>query len=91
MPRSTELHITLNYSHPVWLLLLLMPVVLLITLFTEPRVGQAQAKRLEGDSRSRRSCRHIYSLLADTAAVAVDITICSALVADPRDTAVMLQ
>ena len=48
MPRSTELHTTLNHSHPVWLLLLLMPVVLLFTLFTEPRVGQAQAKRLEG-------------------------------------------
>ena len=72
MPRSPELHITLNHSHPVLLLLLLTPIVLLFTLFTEPRVGQAPVKRLEDDSRSCRNCRHIYSLLADTAAVAVD-------------------
>ena len=32
-------------------------------LFTEPRVGKAQAKSLEEDSRSRRNCRHSYPLL----------------------------
>ena len=45
-----------------------MPVVLLFTLFAEPRVGKAQAKRLE-DVRNRRKCRHIYSLLAGMAAI----------------------
>ena len=67
MPRSPELDVTLNHSPPVLLLLLLMPIVLLFTLFTEPRLGQAPARRLEEDSRSCRNCRHIYSLLADTA------------------------
>ena len=50
----------------------------LSALFAEPRVGKAQAKRLKGDSRSLRNCRHIYSawhhntasLLADTADIA---------------------
>ena len=54
----------------------MMPVVLLFTLFalfTEPRVGIARAKRLEESSRSHRNCRHIYSLLADAAAVAAAI------------------
>ena len=36
----------------------------LCVLFAEPRVGKAQAKRQEKGSRSRRNCRHIYSLLA---------------------------
>ena len=46
----------------------------LLTLFTEPRVGKAQTKRLEENSRSHSSsCRHIYSLLADAAAVAAPI------------------
>ena len=46
-------------------------IVLLFTLFVlliEPRVGKVPAKRLEGDSRSRRNCRHIYSLMATTIA-----------------------
>ena len=55
MPRSPELDVTLNHSPPVLLLLLLMPIVLLFTLFTEPRLGQAPARRLEEDSRSCRN------------------------------------
>ena len=57
------------------LILLVMPVVLLFTLlalFAEPKVGKARAKRLE-DARSHRKCRHVYSLLADAAAVAAAI------------------
>ena len=49
------------------------PVVSLFTLptrFAEPRVGKVQAKRLEGESRSHRNCRHIYSLLAGVATIA---------------------
>ena len=49
------------------LILFMMPIVLLFTLFalfTEPRVGEARAKRLEEDARICRKCRHIYSLLA---------------------------
>ena len=52
---------------------------------SEPRVGKAQAGKLEEDERSRRNCRHtffaggcccsksnmLYSLMADTAARAV--------------------
>ena len=52
------------------------PVVLLFipfTLFVEPRVGKAQAKRLEEDLRSCRSCRHVYSLLPGVAAIAADM------------------
>ena len=56
----------------VSLILLTVPVVSLFTLFTESRVRKACAKKLEGDLRSRRNCRHIYSLLADTAAMTVD-------------------
>lgn len=40
-----------------------MPTVSLVTLhalFTEPRVGEARAKRLEGDLRSRRNCRDVF-------------------------------
>ena len=68
-------------------ILLTTPAVLLIlfvtsivslftlsTLFNEPRVGKVQAKRLEGDSRSCRNCRHIYSLLADAAALSAAVT-----------------
>ena len=62
----------------VSLILLTVPILLLFTLFTEPRLGQAPARRLEEDSRSCRNCRHIYSLLADTAVVAVD-TLCAFL------------
>ena len=55
----------------VLLVLFIMLVVLLFTvftLFTEPRVGKAWSRRLE-DSRSNRNCRHIYFLLAGTAAI----------------------
>ena len=41
----------------------------LCPLFVEPRVGKAQAKRLERDSRSRRNFRQVYSLLVGTAAI----------------------
>ena len=61
----------------VLLIPFVMPIVMpftLSTLFAETRVGKARAKRLEGDSRSRWNCRPIYSLLADTAAIAADIT-----------------
>lgn len=44
----------------------------LCALFIEPMVGKAQAKMLEEDLRSHMNCRHIYSLLADAVAVAVD-------------------
>ena len=53
---------------------LVMPFVLLFTLsalFAETRVGKVRAKSLEGDLRSHWKCRHIYSLLADAATVAV--------------------
>ena len=39
----------------------------LCTLFFELREGKPWAKRLEGDLRGHRNCRHIYSLLAGTA------------------------
>lgn len=55
----------------VLLILLMMPTVLL---FTEPRVGNAGDKRLKEDRRSSRNCRHVYFLLADTAAVAAATT-----------------
>ena len=43
----------------------------------KPGQARHELKRL-GNSRSRRSCRHVYSLLADTAAIAAD-TLCSLL------------
>ena len=43
---------------------ILLILFTLSTLFAEPRVGEAQAKRLEEDLRICRKCRHIYSLLA---------------------------
>ena len=46
---------------------------LAFALFAEPRVGKAWAKRLEEDTRSRRACRHVHSLLADAAAIAAAI------------------
>ena len=55
------------------LILLTAPVVLLFilaALFAESRAGKTRGKRLEGDLRSCRNFRHIYSLLADAAAVA---------------------
>ena len=59
----------------------------LSTPFTDPAVGKAQAKILEGDSRSHRSCRHVYSLLAGRAAIPQF----SPLVVDPTDTDVTQQ
>ena len=61
------------YLFTVLLILFLMPIVLLFTLstlFAESRVGKVRARRLEEDTRSLRNCRHVYSLLADTAAIA---------------------
>ena len=55
-------------------ILFIVPVVLLLplaALFAEPGVGKARA---EVGARSLRDCRHAYSLLADTAAIAADIT-----------------
>ena len=46
---------------------------MLVTLFSEPWVGKAQAKRLEEYLRSCRNYRYIYSLLTDAAAVAAAI------------------
>ena len=46
----------------------------LCKLLVEPRIGKAQAKRVEEDARSRRNCRHIYSLLAGAADSAAAIT-----------------
>ena len=54
------------------IILFVMPIASLFTLFIEHRIGKAQAKRLEEDSRSHRNYRHIYSLLANAAAIAVD-------------------
>ena len=54
------------------LILFVTPVFLLFTpftLFVEPRVGKAQAKRLEEDLRSHRNCRQVYSLLVGMAAI----------------------
>ena len=53
------------------IILFVTPVVsLYLTVHTV--VDKIQAKRLEEDVRSLRNCRHIYSLLADAAAVAAD-------------------
>ena len=38
--------------------------ILLFILFAEPKVGKVWAGKLEENSRSRRNCRHIYSLMA---------------------------
>ena len=53
--------------------LFMTTVALLFTMVAESRVGKAQAKRLEEDLRNHRNWRHIYPLLADAAAVAVDM------------------
>ena len=45
-------------------ILFVMPVVSLLTLFTEPRVGKVQAKGLEGDSSHRNYSRFILFWLA---------------------------
>ena len=57
----------------VLLTLFVMPIVLPFTLSAEPRVGKAQVKSLEEELRRHRNCRHVYSLLADAAAVAATI------------------
>ena len=70
---------------------ILLILFTLSTLFAEPRVGEAQAKRLEDDLRICRKCRHIYFLLAT--ATAAEYAVFSPLVADPtdsQDAAVML-
>ena len=59
------------------MILFAMPIVLLFTLstlFTEPAVGKAQAKRLEENLRNCRNCKQFYSLLAGAAAIAADTT-----------------
>ena len=60
-------------SNGIVLLVLFMMLDVLVftvfTLFTEPREGKAWSKRLGEDSRSHRNYRHIYSLLAGTAAI----------------------
>lgn len=61
----------------VLLILFVTPDVLLFTLttlFAEPRVGDAQAERMEEEARSHTNRRHVYSFLAGTAAVAADVT-----------------
>ena len=51
------------------MILFVTSIVLLFTLFAEPRVGNAGNQRLDEDSRNSRNCRHIYFLLAGTAAI----------------------
>ena len=46
-------------------ILFTVPFVLLITLpalFTEPRVGEVQTKRMEEDTRTHRNCRLLFWL-----------------------------
>ena len=53
----------------VFLILLTAPVVslgTLCTLFTELRVDKPWAERLEGDWKSWKNCRHVYSFLSGT-------------------------
>ena len=80
----------------LFLILFVRPVVSLFTLctlFTEPRVCKVQAQRLEEDAKSHRNCRHIYSLLADSAAIAAAITYHhkTSLLADTMAMAMMQQ
>ena len=60
-------------------------------MFVEPRVGKARSKKLEGDSRSRRNCRHVYSLLADTALAAAGISHSIACQGFPGEAYICLQ
>ena len=58
------------------MILFVTPAVLLFILFAllaEPRVGKAQAKRLEEDTRSCRNRRLVYPLLAGTAAITASL------------------
>ena len=41
---------------PLFRILPTVPTVSLFKLFTEPRIGKVQVKRLEEDSRSQRNC-----------------------------------
>ena len=65
--------LNIHLTTPIVLLILfMMSTVLLLTLFiwfAEPRVGKARVKRLEEDARSHKIGRHIYSRLAQTAAI----------------------
>lgn len=68
-------------------------VVLLFTqsaLFAEPSVGRVRGERMDKDAKSPRDCRHTYSLLAGTAAVAVGL-LHALFVADPGHTALTWQ
>ena len=61
----------------VLLILLMVPTILLFTLctlFAEPRVVKAWAKRLEEDWRSHRNCRHFHCLLAGKAAITLPVS-----------------
>ena len=61
----------------VLLILFVTPIVLLFTLsalLVEPKIGKAQAKGLEGDSKRHRNCRHVYFLLAGTTAITQPLT-----------------
>ena len=63
---------------PIVLLILpTAPIVLLFTLsalLTELKLDKARVKWLKEVARSHGNCRHIYPLLAGTAAVAADMT-----------------
>ena len=63
------------------------PVVLLFAQFAEPRIGKVRTKRLEGDSRSHRNYRYVYSLLTGVATITADAL--DSLMVDPVDTAIM--
>ena len=65
-------------------ILFVTPTVLLfipLALFAEPRIGKVQAKRLEEDTKSCRNRRHIYPLLAGTAAITASLLADAAAVA----------
>ena len=77
---------------PLLLILPTAPTVSLFKLFTESGAGKVQVKRLEGDSRTQRNCRHIYCLLADAAVTAVDtLNSLRSWLTQTTDTAVMQQ
>ena len=57
-----------------------------ILLFTEHRVGEARAGKLEEDARSHRNCKCVYSLL--TSKVAAAAAMLYFLVVDQADMAV---
>ena len=51
-------------------------------------VGQAQAEKLEKDSRSRRNCNRVYSVLTGTASCSSGQAVSSPLAVDPADIAI---